>query len=576
MPKSQTRYRFWYSGEMRRLGLGLLALLVAPEVWAGRAANPSEAMVFIRVIGEVRAEYQETWEKSVERRDVEIGTGSGFVISPYGHVLTNYHVISGAKFSRNVQGTEVRVSVEIDQVEVVFPSGDGGDGSLRRFVASVDAVDPELDLAVLSIPGGDLPYIAFGDSDAIGSSEPVEVLGFPFGREVEVGRMRLPDIIPEVSKSRGTVAAVRVDETGQPRYVQTNATMNPGNSGGPVVDQEGYALGVTRMKLADGEGIGFAVAINRVKDFLEAHGLDSLLDARRLWLGPHQILDGKGLGVRFPDGIEDVSPQRLRVDSADALEGLSFRVDRVASPWGVDQLQGLLVSGEAFESFRPTQKMRPFTAAGSKPAVLGEVTGSVPGEAEPMKMMFALVDLGDEKLVARYVGRADLVAFNRAVLQDSLASLEAERLLVDEVRGPLRPNLEDVALPLPKAPRVRMPSAGWTQEVGAPFPCQDLTPVDSALATSPAGDFTIALRAGWRQADSRSSVEAASACSARRGSFGPSSYTFRIDWLGISYAVEGVFVTREDGLLQLEAVSPIDKQPFLRELFTAWIEENSH
>jgi hypothetical protein len=447
-------------------------------------------------------------------------------------------------------------------------------------VASVDAVDPELDLAVLSIQGGDLPYIAFGDSDAMASNERVEVLGFPFGREVEAGRMRLPDIIPEVSKSRGTVAAVRVDESGQPRYLQTNATMNPGNSGGPVVDQEGYAVGVTRMKLAEGEGIGFAVAINRVKDFLEAHGLDSLLGARRLRLGPHQILDRKGLGVRFPDGIEDISPQRLRVDSADNLEGLSFRLDRVASPWGVDQLQGLLVSGETFESFRPTQEMRPLTLPGrrskrKKPAVLGEVTGSVPDEAEPMKMMFALVDLGDEKLVARYVGRADLVAFNRAVLRDSLASLEAERLLVDEIRAPLRPTLEDVALPLPEAPHVRMPSAGWTQELGAPFPCQDLTPVDSALAVSPTGDFTVASRVGWWQASSQSSVEAASACSARRGSFGPSSYTFRIDWLGISYAVEGVFVSREDGLLQLEAVSPIEKQPFLRELFTAWVEENS-
>src|SRR3972149_6047112 len=203
---------------MRRLALAFF-LLIPSRPAAGQAGPPLEATVFIRVIGQVRAEYQATWEETVESRDVDLGTGSGFVISPYGHVLTHYHVISDSAFTREVGG-----------------------------------------------------------------------------------RAGLPEIIPRVTSSRGTVAAMREDPAGGGRYIQTNATMNPGNSGGPLVDREGYALGVVRMKLADAEGVGFAIPINLVKDFLERHGLDSLLSARRLTLGPLQVMEGKGLRLRLPNG----------------------------------------------------------------------------------------------------------------------------------------------------------------------------------------------------------------------------------------------------------------------------------
>ena len=559
---------------MRRLALAFF-LLISCRPAAGQAGSPLEATVFIRVIGQVRAEYQATWEETVESRDVDLGTGSGFVISPYGHVLTNYHVISDSDFTREVGGRTVRVRVEVERVEVVMPSlRDDQPGTNRRFVAAIDAVDPELDLAVLSINGADLPYIPFGDSDAIERDEPVGVHGFPFGEEVEVGRARLPEIIPRVTSSRGTVAAMREDPAGGGRYIQTNATMNPGNSGGPLVDREGYALGVVRMKLADAEGVGFAIPINLVKDFLERHGLDSLLSARRLTLGPLQVMEGKGLRLRLPNGAEDLSGQRLLVDSDVSLEETRFRLDRVASPWSLEQLGDALISGGALESFRATAESSQEAADG---VLRGEATGRIGNEETLWKMEYALFDLGEEKLVARFLGEAEQVAFNRGVLRSSLMSLEAERLLVNQVQAlPPTDWAEPAMPPAPggPSPGIVMPS-NWLLEVGAPLPCSGAPPLASALAASPVGDFTVSLRTAYWSSRTDAPESAASACSAQRGQLGASSYAFRTDWLGVSYAVEGSFLPAGDGLLQLELVSPSHKQTYLRRLFAVWVEENA-
>ncbi len=173
--------------------------------------------------------------------------------------------------------------------------------------------------------------------------------------------------------------------------------MNPGNSGGPLVDEEGYALGVVRMKLTEADRVGFAIPINLVKDFLEAHGLDSLLTARRLSLGPLQVLDGKGLRMSFPDGMEDLSPQRLLVDSAQSLEEVRFRLDRVASPWSLDDLGQALVSGQVFESFLARGDPRQPRQHASEDVLIGEVTGRMGTGSALWKMVYAIFDLGRGK-----------------------------------------------------------------------------------------------------------------------------------------------------------------------------------
>jgi len=313
------------------IGIGI----AAPTLLAQRAVSPKDAAVFIRVVGKLHAEYTDVWERSVVEEEVEIGTGTGFVISSFGHILTNHHVINDEELVKTISGKDVELRLEVERIEVVFPGGDSvglESGTVRRFVATVDAQDPELDLAVLSVSGADLPYLAFGDSDALDSAQPVQVLGFPFGSQVEVGKAKVPEIVPRVSVSRGTVSAKRSDEQGRTRYLQTSATINPGNSGGPMLDPEGFVLGVVRMKLRDGDGIGFAIPVNIVKDFLEVHGLDQLLPVERMRLGPAQRLPGKGLRLRLPEGHEDLSPTRVRVDTGrDSTESVPLVIDRVAT-----------------------------------------------------------------------------------------------------------------------------------------------------------------------------------------------------------------------------------------------------
>ena len=162
----------------RTLPAIVLVILAATDTFAERSRNPPNATVFIRVIGTARVVVKEAFSETREERDVEFGTGSGFIFTPYGHVLTNYHVIESTTIEDRIGRRDVQIELSVDRIEVVLP-GSTGTGTDMRFSASIEAVDPELDLAVLSIAGGDLPYLAFGDSEAVAQGDAVQVYGFP-------------------------------------------------------------------------------------------------------------------------------------------------------------------------------------------------------------------------------------------------------------------------------------------------------------------------------------------------------------------------------------------------------------
>lgn len=539
------------------------------------AASASEATVFIRIIGEVRiasAGRDRLPGDAPGLQQVEVGTGSGLVVSPFGYVITNHHVVAGGELTVTTgTGRRMQVTVDVRRIEVIFPAPTSGTEP-RRLTASVTATDPGLDLAVLYVGGTDLPYAALGDSDAVRREEPVTAIGYPLGRLVELGKASREDLTPGVTVSSGTVSALRTSDRGDLRYIQTDAAVNPGNSGGPLVDREGYVQGIIQARLNGANNIGFAVPVNLVKNFLMANGLDQTLPVQLLALGPTHALTAKGIRLRLPGGLDDISSSRLQVASADPSAAVALRIDRVPSLWNLEQIEQALLQANAFERFSAADTARQATTSRRR---AGSASGSVPNSDAEVKMEYTLVDLGREKVVARYVGPAEQVAANRSVLRASLASLDVEPLLTAEIDRPVPVILQAGAAPTPDGPRVSVP-ADWTSGSDGPSGCVLLAPPDLAFSVSPSRDYTVSFKLGWWREGAMPADLAAAKCPGGREVRALSGYSARVSWLGADYVVEGRFVSLGGrGIAQAEVVAPAGKIGFVRSLFAAWVKEST-
>ncbi len=173
-------------------------------------------------------------------------TGSGFVISSDGYVVTNYHVIEEATQSADVP------------IEVKFINGD-------VYSATVVGYEDDNDLAVLKIDATDLQAVVMGDSDELVVGETVVAIGNPLG---ELDFTFTDGIISAKDRLISTGDGMTMN------MLQTNTAINPGNSGGPLFDGQGALIGINTAKYAqssDGttvEGLGFAIPINDVKDMI--------------------------------------------------------------------------------------------------------------------------------------------------------------------------------------------------------------------------------------------------------------------------------------------------------------------
>jgi len=549
----------------RLLAIALVAVVgyVALADPARDSDQPERAVAFIRTVGKLRAEFVGNVRPAIEREEVEIATGSGFFVNPDGLLLTSQHVVAGREERGRLQGAEATLTLEVQRVEVGLHTTDGP----QWLTASVLAADAERDLALLSVTAGGLPYLPLGDSDAAAAGEPTTALGYPLGRAVEVAQRDTPAIVPRLSVSPGSLSARRDDASGAARYLQTDATLNPGSSGGPMLDADGYVLGVVEMKLSGGAGLGFALPVNAVKDFLEETGFLAMLPSRRLRSGPLQSLPGKGLRLQLPDAYRDEGRGRLRVDGVFEEGAPRLLVERVASPWALEQIEETLASGAALGGpglSAPAQRR----LERSSPRRLA---GSLRGRAEdgrPLWMEYALLDLGREKIVARWLGPPDAVAFNLSVLRGSLDSLEADPLLTEEVAAVIDPPLAAAASRIPGVPPARLPS-GFRIAEGAESPCGALPPPDASMTASPSGDFTIEMRwSFWRQAP-RDPVEAATACHPEAAS--SDRWSARRSRLGVDLVAHGAFVAVGPGLLAVEIEFPVAKQRFVEGLARRWM-----
>jgi S1-C subfamily serine protease len=165
--------------------------------------------------------------------------GSGFLISADGRILTNNHVISGSS-----------------KIEVRF--SDGG-----RYTAKVLVADRADDLAMIQIdPKKKLPFLKLGDSDALQVGQKVLAIGNPYGFQGTLTTGVVSSLGREIRNENSTLEGL----------VQTDAAINEGNSGGPLLDSQGNVIGINTAILAPSGGnigIGFAMPINRAKAMLE-------------------------------------------------------------------------------------------------------------------------------------------------------------------------------------------------------------------------------------------------------------------------------------------------------------------
>ncbi len=560
-------------------GVSILGLLTgAPAASQTDAARAADAMAFIRVVGDLRIDYGDA-RQPVVRRNVEVGTGSGFVIAASGLVLTSRHVVETESSSRE-GGPELTVENRRIQVFV------GSEGSEGAWEAHVVASDAESDLAALQVTAADLPYLPMGDSDAIEAGRPVRLLGFPFGRQTEVAKRADSDVIPQVTVTAGSLSAARADDAGDTRFLQTDATMLPGNSGGPMLDEDGYVVGVVRMKLshdATSSGAGFTVPVNLVKDFLEANGLLERLPVTRLRPGVRHLLEWKQIAVELPDGYLDRSPSRVLAEAGEFGE-IGLRVDRWATPWPVSGLEEALLGGDAVRDFVPaaatagprtrSERRAAVALASGRPAGL---TGSAAGtdrSGRRFRVEYAIVDLRDEKVVARYLGPADAVAFNLGRLRQSLRSLEAAQLLVGlplrSVAGEQDSILEPAAFPNGEG-SVVVPRA-WQREPATQAACESLPAGDAGLLARHPSDYTLVLRALRWGTGSPPLVPALADCGAGASGSGQ-PYAFRFDRLGVPVAVRGELIERGGETLLLELEAPIAKLPIVEELYARWVRQ---
>lgn len=542
--------------------------------------RPADAMAFIRVVGDLRIDPRDG-RQPIVRGNVEVGTGSGFVIAASGLLLTSRHVVETESRER---GDGPELTLENRRILVYV----GGAGSAGEWEAHVLAADAESDLAALQLTAAELPYLPLGDSDAVEAGRPVQVLGFPFGRQTEVAKPADSAVIPQVTVTAGSLSAAREDEQGDTRFLQTDAVMLPGNSGGPMLDEGGYVVGVVRMKLsadATSQGAGFTVPVNVVKDFLEANGLLDRLPVTRLSPGVRHTIDWKAVAVELPDGLRDRSPARVAIEAGEIGE-IDFRVDRWATPWPVAGLEEALLGGSAVPGFvpgpasagrrTPADRSEASFSAGRRASRIGSAAGLDP-DGRRFRVEYAIVELRGEKVVARYLGPADAVAFNLGLLRRSLRSLEAGQLLVSPLprSQAVLPAFALETAGFPNGDGAVLVPGTWIREPAVGAGCAALPVAEAGLLLRHPSDYTLVLRALRYPASGSGLSRGLAECGARgdgAASGRRKPYAYQFARLGVEVAVRGVLLegARETLLLELEA--PVARRVTVDELFSGWVE----
>lgn len=209
----------------------------------------------------------------------EEGTGSGFILSSEGHILTNAHVVEGAK-----------------TVDVILKDG-------RQYQGKVVGTDEVTDVAVVKIEADNLPKVTVGNSEELKPGEWAIAIGNPLGlnNSVTIG------IISATGRSSMDVG-VPDKRVG---FIQTDAAINPGNSGGPLLNDRGQVIGMNTAIVSGAQGLGFAIPINSV-----------------MRIADQLILSGKAKHAFLGIAMQTITPEVKREFNSDFNSKIRVNSDR--------------------------------------------------------------------------------------------------------------------------------------------------------------------------------------------------------------------------------------------------------
>jgi S1-C subfamily serine protease len=218
------------------------------------------------------------------------GSGSGFVFTPDGLIITNSHVVSGAH-----------------RLAVTLPDG-------RSTRGDVVGDDPETDLAVLRIDGGHLPCARLGDSDAVRVGQVAIAIGNPYGFDCSV----TTGVVSALGRSLRARSGRLMDDV-----IQTDAALNPGNSGGPLVTARGEVIGVNTAMILPAQGLCFAIGSRTVSFVVSRLIRDGRIRRSFIGVGGRKVPVSRRLaryhGLAVSSGILVVS---IEPNSPAAVAGL--------------------------------------------------------------------------------------------------------------------------------------------------------------------------------------------------------------------------------------------------------------
>jgi len=247
------------------------------------------------------------------------GQGSGVVFTPDGYLLTNSHVVGGAK-----------------RFQITLPDG-------RKAPARMVGDDPETDLAVLQMSANGLDYARFGASQTLRVGELVVAIGNPFGYQTTV----TAGIVSALGRSLRARSGRLIESV-----IQTDAPLNPGNSGGPLVDGRGFVVGINTAMAGAAQGICFAIGIDRAQDVATQLMRDGRVRRARLGIGAETIMIDKRLARRLErPNVYAVMISQIAKDGAAEKAGLAkgdvlLKFDGAILS-GVDDLHRLLSADRA-------------------------------------------------------------------------------------------------------------------------------------------------------------------------------------------------------------------------------------